>query len=78
MHHVNFHLDSDADGVLTVTWDMPGRSMNVVGDALMALDVRMHVVHQIAAKDDQVEQSARGQPVGLGDEPIEQPVGMMI
>ena len=29
MPYVNFRLDTDADGIATVTWDMPGRSMNV-------------------------------------------------
>ena len=27
---VNFKLDTDADGIALVTWDMPGRSMNVI------------------------------------------------
>ena len=26
----NFKLDTDADGIALVTWDMPGRSMNVI------------------------------------------------
>ena len=26
----NFKLDVDADGIALVTWDMPGRSMNVI------------------------------------------------
>ena len=26
---VNFKLDTDADGIALVTWDMPGRSMNL-------------------------------------------------
>src|SRR5579863_10455033 len=26
----NFRFDVDADGVALVTWDMPGRSMNVI------------------------------------------------
>ena len=28
----NFKLDIDADGIALVTWDMPGRSMNVIDD----------------------------------------------
>ena len=28
----NFKLDVDADGIALVTWDMPGRSMNVIID----------------------------------------------
>jgi 3-hydroxyacyl-CoA dehydrogenase / enoyl-CoA hydratase / 3-hydroxybutyryl-CoA epimerase len=30
MTYKNFHLETDADGVALVTWDMPGRSMNVI------------------------------------------------
>ena len=30
MTYVNFKLDIDADGIALVTWDMPGRSMNVI------------------------------------------------
>ena len=26
----HFTLDVDADGIATITWDMPGRSMNVL------------------------------------------------
>ena len=28
----NFKLETDADGIALVTWDMPGRSMNVIDD----------------------------------------------
>src|ERR1700716_4170741 len=30
MTYVNFKLDIDADGIALVTWDAPGRSMNVI------------------------------------------------
>jgi 3-hydroxyacyl-CoA dehydrogenase/enoyl-CoA hydratase/3-hydroxybutyryl-CoA epimerase len=30
MPYTNFTLDTDADGIALVTWDMPGRSMNVL------------------------------------------------
>jgi 3-hydroxyacyl-CoA dehydrogenase/enoyl-CoA hydratase/3-hydroxybutyryl-CoA epimerase len=30
MSYVNFKLDTDADGIALVTWDAPGRSMNVI------------------------------------------------
>ena len=30
MAYTNFKLDTDADGIALVTWDMPGRSMNVI------------------------------------------------
>ena len=34
----NFKLETDADGIALVTWDMPGRSMNVLdGDVLAEL-----------------------------------------
>jgi len=31
-----FHYDIDADGVATITWDLPGRSMNVLNEAGVA------------------------------------------
>ena len=30
MNLTNFRLETDSDGVALVTWDMPGRSMNVI------------------------------------------------
>ena len=34
----NFKFDVDADGIALVTWDMPGRSMNVIdGDVIAEL-----------------------------------------
>ena len=30
MNLINFRFETDADGVALVTWDMPGRSMNVI------------------------------------------------
>lgn len=30
MHLVHFKLDTDADGIALITWDSPGRSMNVI------------------------------------------------
>jgi 3-hydroxyacyl-CoA dehydrogenase/enoyl-CoA hydratase/3-hydroxybutyryl-CoA epimerase len=32
----NFTLDIDADGIALVTWDMPGRSMNVIDGSVIA------------------------------------------
>ncbi len=32
MSLANFRLETDADGVALVTWDMPGRSMNVINN----------------------------------------------
>ena len=31
----NFRLDTDADGIATLTWDMPGKSMNVIDASVM-------------------------------------------
>ena len=31
----NFTFDIDADGIALVTWDMPGRSMNVLNSEVM-------------------------------------------
>jgi 3-hydroxyacyl-CoA dehydrogenase/enoyl-CoA hydratase/3-hydroxybutyryl-CoA epimerase len=36
MNLVNFRFDVDTDGIATATWDMPGRSMNVITPELMA------------------------------------------
>ncbi|MGQ0742278.1 MAG: 3-hydroxyacyl-CoA dehydrogenase NAD-binding domain-containing protein [Alphaproteobacteria bacterium] len=33
MNLANFKWDQDADGIVTLTWDMPGRTMNVVSSA---------------------------------------------
>src|SRR4051794_28418366 len=35
MAFVNFKLDSDSDGITLVTWDMPGKSMNVFDETVM-------------------------------------------
>src|SRR4029078_4223529 len=31
----NFTVDTDADGIALVTWNMPGRSMNVIDEKVM-------------------------------------------
>jgi 3-hydroxyacyl-CoA dehydrogenase/enoyl-CoA hydratase/3-hydroxybutyryl-CoA epimerase len=36
MTPTNFKLDVDADGIALITWDMPGRSMNVIDQQVMA------------------------------------------
>ena len=43
-----FRLDVDQDGVATVTWDMPGRSMNVFD--LAAMDELGSIVERIATE----------------------------
>jgi 3-hydroxyacyl-CoA dehydrogenase / enoyl-CoA hydratase / 3-hydroxybutyryl-CoA epimerase len=36
MNLVNFRLETDADGIALVSWDMPGRSMNVLTQEVIA------------------------------------------
>lgn len=36
MNLTNFRFETDADGIVTATWDMPGRSMNVITPEVMA------------------------------------------
>jgi 3-hydroxyacyl-CoA dehydrogenase/enoyl-CoA hydratase/3-hydroxybutyryl-CoA epimerase len=31
----NFRLETDADGIALVTWDMPGKSMNVIDQGVI-------------------------------------------
>ena len=35
MTYKNFSLDVDGDGIALVTWDMPGRSMNVFDESVL-------------------------------------------
>jgi len=49
MTYVNFRLDIDTDGIATVTWDMPGRSMNVFDLAVM--DELGGIVERIAGDE---------------------------
>jgi 3-hydroxyacyl-CoA dehydrogenase/enoyl-CoA hydratase/3-hydroxybutyryl-CoA epimerase len=43
----NFKLDVDADGIALVTWDMPGRSMNLINLAI--IEELGRIVEQIAS-----------------------------
>jgi 3-hydroxyacyl-CoA dehydrogenase/enoyl-CoA hydratase/3-hydroxybutyryl-CoA epimerase len=43
---VNFKLDIDADGIALVTWDVPGRSMNVID--LKTIEELSAIVEQVA------------------------------
>ena len=36
MNLTNFRFETDADGIALVTWDMPGRSMNVINAEVIA------------------------------------------
>jgi 3-hydroxyacyl-CoA dehydrogenase/enoyl-CoA hydratase/3-hydroxybutyryl-CoA epimerase len=49
MTYLNFRLDSDADGILTVTWDMPQKSMNVFD--MTVLDELERIGEEIARND---------------------------
>ena len=47
MTYVNFKLDIDADGIALVTWDAPGRSMNVID--LKVIEELSAIVEKVAA-----------------------------
>src|SRR5258706_13575237 len=47
MIFTNFKLDIDADGIALVTWDMPGRSMNVLDNQV--IEELGAIVDQLAA-----------------------------
>jgi 3-hydroxyacyl-CoA dehydrogenase/enoyl-CoA hydratase/3-hydroxybutyryl-CoA epimerase len=47
MAYVNFKLDTDADGIALVTWDAPGRSMNVID--LKVIEELTDIVEKVAA-----------------------------
>ena len=49
MSYENFTLEVDADGIALVTWDMPGRSMNVLSESSIA-DISA-IIGQIAEDD---------------------------
>ncbi|MEA2902639.1 MAG: 3-hydroxyacyl-CoA dehydrogenase / enoyl-CoA hydratase / 3-hydroxybutyryl-CoA epimerase, partial [Alphaproteobacteria bacterium] len=47
MAYVNFKLDIDADGIALVTWDAPGRSMNVID--LKVIEELSDIVETVAS-----------------------------
>jgi 3-hydroxyacyl-CoA dehydrogenase/enoyl-CoA hydratase/3-hydroxybutyryl-CoA epimerase len=47
MTYQNFKFDLDADGIATVTWDMPDRSMNVIN--LTVIEELSGIVEKVAA-----------------------------
>src|SRR4051812_37148428 len=56
----NFKLDVDPDGIALITWDMPGRSMNVIDQQVMAeLDAIVDKVASDAAIKGAVVTSAK-------------------
>ena len=46
MSHVNFKLETDADGIVLLTWSMPDRSMNVIN--LTVIEELSAIVEQTA------------------------------
>jgi enoyl-CoA hydratase/carnithine racemase len=46
MTYRNFKFDIDADGIATVTWDMPDRSMNVIN--LTVIEELSAIVEKVA------------------------------
>jgi 3-hydroxyacyl-CoA dehydrogenase/enoyl-CoA hydratase/3-hydroxybutyryl-CoA epimerase len=46
MHMVHFKLETDTDGIALVTWDSPGRSMNVID--LKVMEELAGIVEQVA------------------------------
>src|SRR5271155_5010933 len=52
MNLVNFRLETDADGIALVSWDMPGRSMNVLTPEVIAeiSEIVDHVAKDSAIK----------------------------
>src|SRR5918996_1808136 len=47
MHMVHFKLDVDADGIALITWDSPGRSMNVID--LKVMEELGSVIEKVAS-----------------------------
>src|SRR5438552_18289133 len=47
MTYVNFRMDTDADGIALVTWDAPGRSMNVID--LKVIEELSDIVEKVAS-----------------------------
>src|SRR2546428_8445122 len=47
MTYVNFKLDTDADGIALISWDAPGRSMNVID--LKVIEELSDIVEKVAS-----------------------------
>src|ERR1700747_1962657 len=45
----NFTIDIDADGIALITWNMPGRSMNVIDEKVM--EELAGLVERVATED---------------------------
>ncbi|MEE9313806.1 MAG: enoyl-CoA hydratase-related protein, partial [Rhizobiaceae bacterium] len=48
----NFTLETDSDGIALITWDMPGRSMNVIDEQVM---VELEALIEKTATDEAVK-----------------------
>ncbi len=49
MNLTNFRFETDADGIATLIWDMPGRSMNVITPEVMA-ELNQVIDHVVASE----------------------------
>src|SRR3954465_13617611 len=49
MNLTNFRFETDGDGIALATWDMPGRSMNVITTEVM--DELSRIIDEVAADD---------------------------
>jgi 3-hydroxyacyl-CoA dehydrogenase/enoyl-CoA hydratase/3-hydroxybutyryl-CoA epimerase len=61
MNYVNFKVEVDADGIALITWDAPGRSMNLID--LKVIEELSAIVEQVAT-----ETSIKGTVVTSGKE----------
>ena len=59
MNLTNFRFETDAEGVALVTWDMPGRSMNVINNEVV------EELGRIVDKATGLEKAARRAPALL-------------
>jgi len=49
MSETNFHFETDGEGFATITWDMPGRSMNLI--SMEAMDELAEAVERVASDE---------------------------
>ena len=61
MTYVNFKLDTDANGIALITWDAPGRSMNVID--LNVIEELSDIVETVAG-----DRAIRGAVITSGKE----------
>jgi enoyl-CoA hydratase/carnithine racemase len=55
MNYKNFKIDVDADGIALVTFDIPGRSMNVFDEGVVAPRFRQDRGTQVKTKDAEIK-----------------------